>query len=1111
MSISKIKDSAGVTHDINATTVNNLHLLDQSYAYVGSLSINVGCVNAVVITGKTESEIFALTGNLYGKLYLASDTGKYWRRKDTQTTAGQARFRDDTTACTNSLDLPDQLTTEDAIYVRINLNQKYYSQLPKFFVTASYDNINGSTSITGFCRQQNQFEITSCAYNGNNLVGVYQPTANTDVYIFKFTKFRSSYGATSQCNVTPVIYYNYYSGTPTIDFITKDDSDYNTIKNYAYIGVPSFGIVGTSIYGSMYPISSGSYDLGRSGDRWRNLYLSGVISNGTYNYTLPSKNGTIALTSDIDDTNTWRKVQLDGVDKLGNANSTNPLNIKAGSNVSITESGGTFTFNATDTTYSNATTTTSGLMSSTDKKVVDDVKALMEGQSDQLVDNLSDVLEVLENWNEGTTLASELNKKVDKVDGKGLSTNDYTTTEKNKLAGIASGAEVNVQVDWTVTDTSSDAYIKNKPSIPENVSDLVNDAGYTTNTGTITGITMNGASKGTSGVVDLGTVLTEHQDISGKLDKTTFEWNKQLSNGSNGKVCLGKFFMYDSNVTINMTLTTSVTYNATVVIRSQNLNREGSAGGINVDVYNDPKNTITPLLTIFRPEPNTASGSVEVYANLGGWSKCLVHVQGVGLETKTEGGSSHTGAYDILTNVSDIPTEVENKTLVTPRNMLTTTFQPLGSYLTTTGTAVNSAKLNNQDASYYLNYNNFTNTPTIPTKTSELTNDSNFISEETQPDWNQTDTTATDFIKNKSFVVWYGHYSSTPSPGIYTLYADLEKTIIITRDYIKNFLKQCKDCSCIIYIRLVLAGSATINDTYCIADLNFREASIDSVSLGSFEVLVIKADNSTYNISSLSLSYNVRKYIYSSVFSHANNSFFMYASDSGDKKKYHTLGGYFYDASSYVGYSGLSVNSKKLNGEDYTYYLDYNNFINTPTVPEINTLDITQENSSTPIEDGIPLTGGTVVLNNEGDQLTILVGTSDNKVEIELWEGEFGTYPESLDYAIGFTVTDENDEPYDWVFGYITEIQDDTTLVDYAEGGSSNNFMECITLDDILSDGGTAANTYCIVIVYSNTYDYQEMQSMINEDGCYDDSNEFNKVKLIYDYTNQVWNVEVIR
>lgn len=54
--------------------------------------------------------------------------------------------------------------------------------------------------------------------------------------------------------------------------------------------------------------------------------------------------------------------------------------------------------------------------------------------------------------------------KVDKVSGKQLSTNDYTTAEKNKLAGIAAGAEVNVQVDWKATDTASDAYIKNKPT-----------------------------------------------------------------------------------------------------------------------------------------------------------------------------------------------------------------------------------------------------------------------------------------------------------------------------------------------------------------------------------------------------------------------------------------------------------------------------------------------------------------------------------------------------------------------------------------------------------------------------------------------------------------------
>lgn len=55
-------------------------------------------------------------------------------------------------------------------------------------------------------------------------------------------------------------------------------------------------------------------------------------------------------------------------------------------------------------------------------------------------------------------------------------------------------------------------------TVPTKVSELTNDSGFTTNTGTITGITMNGASKGTSGVVDLGTVITAHQDISGKAN-----------------------------------------------------------------------------------------------------------------------------------------------------------------------------------------------------------------------------------------------------------------------------------------------------------------------------------------------------------------------------------------------------------------------------------------------------------------------------------------------------------------------------------------------------------------------------------------------------------------
>lgn len=62
-----------------------------------------------------------------------------------------------------------------------------------------------------------------------------------------------------------------------------------------------------------------------------------------------------------------------------------------------------------------------------------------------------------------TRVLSKLGSKVDKVDGKGLSTNDYTTEEKNKLAGIENGAQVNqnaigtIIADGDVVFTSSTA------------------------------------------------------------------------------------------------------------------------------------------------------------------------------------------------------------------------------------------------------------------------------------------------------------------------------------------------------------------------------------------------------------------------------------------------------------------------------------------------------------------------------------------------------------------------------------------------------------------------------------------------------------------------------
>ena len=44
----------------------------------------------------------------------------------------------------------------------------------------------------------------------------------------------------------------------------------------------------------------------------------------------------------------------------------------------------------------------------------------------------------------------------------------FTATEKTKLSGIETGAEVNVQSDWNQSNSTADDYIKNKPVIPEN-------------------------------------------------------------------------------------------------------------------------------------------------------------------------------------------------------------------------------------------------------------------------------------------------------------------------------------------------------------------------------------------------------------------------------------------------------------------------------------------------------------------------------------------------------------------------------------------------------------------------------------------------------------------
>lgn len=77
-------------------------------------------------------------------------------------------------------------------------------------------------------------------------------------------------------------------------------------------------------------------------------------------------------------------------------------------------------------------------------------------------------------------ITAKLDLKVDKVNGKGLSTNDYTTTEKNKLAGIATGATKTV-VDTALSSSSTNP-VQNKVvnTAISNLNTLVGDTAVST-------------------------------------------------------------------------------------------------------------------------------------------------------------------------------------------------------------------------------------------------------------------------------------------------------------------------------------------------------------------------------------------------------------------------------------------------------------------------------------------------------------------------------------------------------------------------------------------------------------------------------------------------------
>lgn len=127
------------------------------------------------------------------------------------------------------------------------------------------------------------------------------------------------------------------------------------------------------------------------------------------------------------------------------------------------------------------------------------------------------------------------------------------------------------------------------------------------------------------------------------LPKVTYEYNKELALGSNGLVCIGKFPMYDSNITVDINTTTNVPYHGTLVIATQNINTTGG-GTYKAVVYGDADNSLTEMIKI---EYLSGSNVFSVYCNFPGWSKNLIHIKFI---------SSKGAPTDVVTSITEIPT-----------------------------------------------------------------------------------------------------------------------------------------------------------------------------------------------------------------------------------------------------------------------------------------------------------------------------------------------------------------------------------------------------------------------------------------------------------------------
>lgn len=267
--------------------------------------------------------------------------------------------------------------------------------------------------------------------------------------------------ASSLATVATTGSYNSLVDTPTVDAAFSSSST-NAIQNATVTGAVNRDVV-TGVTNATPSVSTVSIDTTKTNLSTGTTTTSavslpvasttqaGVMSKAIYD-TLDQntqdinamKNGSVAITgisaspSQQDITDLWKLTT--GFDEVIN-----------GARVYDVDNNKVWTYYTNDTTWHEASNTTQVTISTFTNSTEGTIKG---STTDGQVFAENDGTGSVNGWD---TLSGQV------------------TSNTSKLGTIASGAEVNVQSDWSEADNTSDAYIQNKPT---NVSAFNNDAGY---------------------------------------------------------------------------------------------------------------------------------------------------------------------------------------------------------------------------------------------------------------------------------------------------------------------------------------------------------------------------------------------------------------------------------------------------------------------------------------------------------------------------------------------------------------------------------------------------------------------------------------------------------